>query len=190
MALTTCPECGKEVSSQASKCPECGYPFVQKKIQSQIKTWLQVKRKMIAVLIVSIAVLTGFILFQRNYLNEYEQLSLEDCRILISMLKNPDSFVLYDDILIYPDDEDYGDIVYITYGATNSFGGTVQSMAIFKEGDQYIGEYDDDEDDFSSQREYDQFLLARLPYKYDIVIKGNYENFIRVDADKIMNKLD
>lgn len=27
MALTTCPECGKEVSNQAPACPNCGYPL-------------------------------------------------------------------------------------------------------------------------------------------------------------------
>lgn len=27
MALITCPECGKRISSQASKCPNCGWPL-------------------------------------------------------------------------------------------------------------------------------------------------------------------
>jgi uncharacterized membrane protein YvbJ len=27
MALTTCPDCGKEVSSQAPVCPNCGRPI-------------------------------------------------------------------------------------------------------------------------------------------------------------------
>lgn len=27
MALITCPECGHQVSNQATKCPKCGYPF-------------------------------------------------------------------------------------------------------------------------------------------------------------------
>ncbi len=27
MALMRCPECGKEISSQAGKCPNCGYPL-------------------------------------------------------------------------------------------------------------------------------------------------------------------
>jgi DNA-directed RNA polymerase subunit RPC12/RpoP len=29
MALTKCPECGKDVSSQASGCPHCGFPLVK-----------------------------------------------------------------------------------------------------------------------------------------------------------------
>jgi uncharacterized membrane protein YvbJ len=27
MALITCPECKREVSSQAAQCPQCGYPL-------------------------------------------------------------------------------------------------------------------------------------------------------------------
>lgn len=28
--LITCPECEKEISSLAEKCPSCGYPIVQR----------------------------------------------------------------------------------------------------------------------------------------------------------------
>jgi predicted nucleic acid-binding Zn ribbon protein len=31
MALTTCPECKKEISSEASACPNCGYSFEKAK---------------------------------------------------------------------------------------------------------------------------------------------------------------
>lgn len=27
MPLVSCPECGKEVSSQAASCPQCGHPI-------------------------------------------------------------------------------------------------------------------------------------------------------------------
>ena len=30
MALITCPECGKQVSSEAKTCPVCGYPIAAK----------------------------------------------------------------------------------------------------------------------------------------------------------------
>lgn len=30
MALMRCPECGREVSSQAPACPSCGYPLQAK----------------------------------------------------------------------------------------------------------------------------------------------------------------
>lgn len=31
MALTNCPECGKEISDKATVCPNCGTPFGEKK---------------------------------------------------------------------------------------------------------------------------------------------------------------
>lgn len=33
MALITCPECGKEISDQATSCPGCGYPIAERKQQ-------------------------------------------------------------------------------------------------------------------------------------------------------------
>ena len=30
MALINCPECGKEISSQANNCPHCGYPISER----------------------------------------------------------------------------------------------------------------------------------------------------------------
>ena len=30
MALTNCPECGKEISDHADKCPNCGAPTRKK----------------------------------------------------------------------------------------------------------------------------------------------------------------
>lgn len=30
MALITCPECGRQVSSHADVCPQCGYPINKK----------------------------------------------------------------------------------------------------------------------------------------------------------------
>lgn len=35
MALINCPECGKQVSSEAPTCPGCGYPISEKLAQAQ-----------------------------------------------------------------------------------------------------------------------------------------------------------
>ncbi len=37
MALITCPECGKQVSSAASSCPDCGYPLAQNTDSGYVK---------------------------------------------------------------------------------------------------------------------------------------------------------
>jgi uncharacterized membrane protein YdbT with pleckstrin-like domain len=38
MALITCPECGKQVSTEAQACPACGYPIAEKLAQTQAAT--------------------------------------------------------------------------------------------------------------------------------------------------------
>jgi uncharacterized membrane protein YdbT with pleckstrin-like domain len=35
MALINCPECGKQVSTEAQACPACGYPIAAKQAQPQ-----------------------------------------------------------------------------------------------------------------------------------------------------------
>jgi membrane protein YdbS with pleckstrin-like domain len=35
MALITCPECGKAVSTEAKACPSCGYPVAEKRATAQ-----------------------------------------------------------------------------------------------------------------------------------------------------------
>ena len=44
MALIKCPECGKEISSQARSCPHCGNPMFQvtKKESSPLKIILTI----------------------------------------------------------------------------------------------------------------------------------------------------
>ena len=36
MALINCPECGKQVSTEAKECPNCGYPVAERLAQSQV----------------------------------------------------------------------------------------------------------------------------------------------------------
>ena len=34
MALIKCPECGKEISDRAKKCPNCGFPIKRKNVRT------------------------------------------------------------------------------------------------------------------------------------------------------------
>ena len=36
MALINCPECGKQVSTEAQTCPACGYPIAEKVAQGEV----------------------------------------------------------------------------------------------------------------------------------------------------------
>ena len=45
MALIECPECKKEISNLASRCPHCGYPIVRKSPRIDIEKKLDLIRK-------------------------------------------------------------------------------------------------------------------------------------------------
>ncbi len=188
MPLIVCPECGQTISDQSKACPTCGYP-IQKATGAKLLEVLRSRKNILVGIFAILLIVVIAIMVSGNNMNKYEKLALKDCEALRGMLKNPNSLTLYDDIFIYPDNETFGTLVYISYGATNSYGGMVQSVAIFEEGNGYIGELNPDEDDYSSRHEYNHAVIAGIPYKLEIQIHGNYDNFIRVDANKIMKKI-
>lgn len=55
MALTKCPECGKEISDKAAACPECGYQLKNKRTNSKLFSGLLLN-------IFSVLIPLGFIL--------------------------------------------------------------------------------------------------------------------------------
>lgn len=216
MALIQCPECGKEISDKAASCPNCGCPIVVVKetqqvsempanvnknsIVAQCRTDVEsscamkpkmVSKKLIvtlgvAVVVVIVVVLIGLLV--SNRLTENEKLVLENCKTLRNMCKDPTSFMLYDDVYIY-ESKDVGTIVYIEYGAKNSFGTMIRGLAIFGE-EEYIGDFDDDEDDFYSQSAYDAFMVDyKMPYYWAENVTGSFADFEIVEASKIERRL-
>ena len=66
MALIHCPECGKEISDQANRCPHCGFPLeseTEKKLREAREKDKQSLIKIGAILLVGIAVILGFALW-------------------------------------------------------------------------------------------------------------------------------
>lgn len=39
MALMSCPECQREISTRAATCPSCGYPIASDKAQASGDAW-------------------------------------------------------------------------------------------------------------------------------------------------------
>lgn len=72
--MKTCPKCGKEVSDNAKFCPECGYPFSQKKVSvstddykvEKIKPRKKHGKVIPVILLICAAVIAALILIQKK----------------------------------------------------------------------------------------------------------------------------
>lgn len=155
MTLITCPECGKEISDQAQVCVNCGYPIAPE-IQtscdtseapsSSIETVAspKSKRKLVAILaaILACIIIVGTVIAIASLsLNSHEEYAYQIVRKYKSMLKDPDSMVLRGDILCV---EGYEGSNYVIFKASgnNSYGASVVSMPMYKDGT-YLGDYYD-----------------------------------------------
>lgn len=70
MALTTCPECGKELSDQADECPHCGFAIRRLRVEATVKRY----KRHHAVWLVLFVV--GAILTIRGISNHFEPLEM------------------------------------------------------------------------------------------------------------------
>ena len=188
MALITCPECGRQISDHAQSCPHCGYVLQKSKVAGMPNFLPTINTPVLLGIVVAL-VLCVVGVFVLTGLNPYEETALENCQTLKRMLKDPNSFTLYENIYIYPDSESYGTLYYISYGGANSYGAMVQDVAVFEE-TTYLGNYGDDESDFYTQEEYDYFLLAEFYYTYNLAVGNNFEEFTSIDSQKIMRHLE
>ncbi len=53
--LIKCSECGKEVSDQASTCPNCGAPIKEDEIKKEIKAGIKISKKLAIILIIALS---------------------------------------------------------------------------------------------------------------------------------------
>lgn len=190
MALIKCPECEKEVSTQAKICPNCGY-HLKSNATDELKQKLYLKREPVAIACGAIIVIIIALFLYTNMLTPYEKLAVENCNTLKGMLKSPDSFKLYDDILVY-EDSNYGTIMFIPYSGTNSYGADVRSVAQFSNGTDYAGNYDElDRDDFYNDTAYNDYILIGAPYTFALAFGDDeFSDFTHIDSSKIMRKID
>ena len=184
MAIINCPECGKEISNMSETCIYCGYPLREMKSEkipkreasgkTSIKNDLEnlcrkIGKKRLFALFGAMLVLVTVILISvisQKVLNEKEQYVYKVVAEYKDMLKDPDSLVLRGDILYV---KDSSNDTYVAFRASgnNSYGTPVTSMPIFMNYS-YLGDYDDDLDDFDSPRD-----AANLAYGKLIVASWN-----------------
>jgi len=202
MALINCPECQNEVSEHAKLCPHCGYHIKQKKLISSKKTKI-----VFYIVVIAVIITTSLFLFSIYNISPDERIAITNVKDLKSMLKDPDSLKLYEDVLIiwYTDLEgDYNFYTYINYGAKNSYGAMSKSTAMYK-GYSYIGDMEDIEDiniaETDSEKIYEKLKLlqAEMPYLHYMAIgidnekdisKKGVKKVIRVNKNKIMRRIN
>lgn len=189
-----CSECGKEVEIDALECPYCGCPLDEDEKELKQQKLKKVKKIGIVVAIIAvIAIIVGVILnIIKTGLNEDEQLAYQNAVELQGMLKNPDSFKLYDEFFILKHYDDDGNMDYtytiFEYGGTNGYGALTTDEAVFRDGE-YIMDYADepDEDDYNYMKE----LEAKANLALYVLSGGDSDTWEKVDIDveKIKKKM-
>ena len=189
-----CSECGKEVPFDAAECPYCGCPLEDD--EKEIKKQNTKKVKKIAIPIAIIAVIAIIVIAVVNFigssLNEDEQLAYQNAVELKEMMKNPDSFKLYDEffILKHHDDDGNVDFTYtiFKYGGANGYGAITTDEAIFRDGE-YIMDYADEPDE--DDPDYMKQLEAKANLALYVLSGGDSDTWEKIDVDveKIKKKM-
>lgn len=111
-----CTECGKEISFDSQECSFCGCPVEQKKTENS--TIAQIiakvknnKKSRIIVAVMVVVIVVGLLIsFGGPTLNADEQFAYQSAVELKNMMKNPDSFRLYDEMFLLKNYDDDGNI--------------------------------------------------------------------------------
>jgi len=130
-----------------------------------------------------------------THLNEDEQLAYQNAVAMKNMMRDPDSFRLYDEMILLKRLNENGDVEYtytiFKYGGTNGYGAVVTNEAIFKDGT-YIMDYADEPD------EDDPDYMEQLTVQSDLAVfelqtlVGDSDPFelVEIDVEKIKKKME
>lgn len=198
MAMIQCPECGKEILADAQECPFCGCPIELEKNENPTVTQIAEKAKknkkplILIAMVVVIAIIVGVVVsFVGSILNEDEQLAYQNALKMQSMMRDPDSFKLYDEMLLLKHFDENGENDYtytiFKYGGANGYGAITTDEAIFKDGE-YIMDYADEPDEDDSD------YLEQLAVKMDLLLwqisgDGDSWKLVEIDIEKIKEKM-
>lgn len=81
-----------------------------------------------------------------------EQYAVRNTKILRSMMKDPDSFKLRDDVVVIVDEKNHIYYTFISASGSNSYGASIRSVSIFKDG-KYFSDLDDEDELLSKMNE-------------------------------------
>lgn len=149
------------------------------------------------VLAIAITLIVVVVVNNNNSLNKYERVAYQQCLEMKNMLKNPDSFKLYDDMMFLQHYDEDGDNDYtyfiFSYGGTNGYGAMIKSEAIFKDGE-YIMDYDEDidDDDYDADEKRDA-MIDLLEFEYYMEYGGDLDGeswkVININVNKVKKKM-
>ncbi len=193
-----CAECGKEIPFDSQECPYCGCPVEQEKPENPAVAQIAAKAKknkkplIIVAAIAAVAVLVGLIIsFVGSTLNEDEQLAYQNAVEMKSMMRDPDSFKLYDEMFLLKHFDENGDndftYTVFKYGGANGYGAITTDEAIFKDGE-YIMDYADEPDEEDS--DYLDKLLVKVHISgYMLTGDNDTWQMVEIDVEKIKDKM-
>lgn len=193
MALIKCPECGMDVSDKAKNCIHCGYPIAKNHVDAQkIITIAKSNKKWIIIAAVIFAVVIALCLGGSS-MSKDEKIAYEAAVELKSMLKDPDSFKLYDEILFLKrnmgDEKPASFYIIMKYGGANSYGATITRQAIFLDG-KYLIDYEDELEGSVDDDGYLEKAAAKAIIDYWMVVGDgtNYQSYV-ISTEKIKDKM-
>ncbi len=192
-----CSECGKEISPDSKECEFCGCPVAESGNQSSANKLIKIIKKHKRVIIIAGAVLVACVIclliisFMGSVLNDDEQLAYQNAVEMQSMMKDPDSFRLYDEMFLLKHYNENGENDYtytiFKYGGANGYGAITTDEAIFKDG-KYIMDYADEPDKEDS--DYIEQLIVKTDISlYSLTGDNEKWKMVDIDIEKIKNKM-
>lgn len=191
-----CAECGKEIDIAAEECPFCGCPVEPEKPEipavAEITKSVKKNKKTIIIAAAIVAVILVVVLLANvagSTLNEHEQLAYQNAMEMKSMMRDPDSFKLYDEMFLIEKVDDNGNVEYtytiFKYGGANGYGAITTDQAIFRDGE-YIMDYAEEPDEDDSD------YLDKLKVKAELAMYSFGSDAFRtvdIDIEKIKDKM-
>lgn len=196
-----CSECGKEIPVDSQECPFCGCPIEPEKADNPViakikkvgkKAMVYKKPLIIVAAVAVIAIVVGLIInFTSSILNDDEQLAYQNAVQMKNMMKDPDSFRLYDEMFLLKhfNDEGENDFTYtiFKYGGANTYGAITTDEAIFKNGE-YIMDYADEPDE-DDNNYIDQILAKGNILMWQMSGDDDTWKMVDIDIEKIKDKM-
>lgn len=163
----------------------------ESKSSNTVKT-ISKKNKRIIIIFVTLAVLIiavcMIVKISSSRLNEYDMLIYENCKTIQSQMKNPDSLILYDEVVIMKK-RDTGTLYsYIKTGGTNSYGAIESDICIFADS-YYFGTYDEVRSMSKVYEGYKTAIAGYFEYQHHTEVEPVLFEYIEINVNAVRHKL-